>query len=61
MKIEDTAINQLMMAEDTGGEAGWNLYQSYARYNGGAIFVIVMTVCMFGWTIANTFFNIWLT
>lgn len=50
-----------MMAEDTGGEAGWNLYQSYARYNGGAIFVIVMTVCMFGWTIANTFFNIWLT
>lgn len=50
-----------MMAEETGGEAGWSLYQSYARYNGGGIFVAAIAISMFGWTIANTFFNIWLT
>lgn len=30
MKLEDPALNELMMAEETGGEASTGLYRSYA-------------------------------
>ena len=60
-KFEDPAINELMMAEETGGDAGFTLYNSYARYNGGGLFVLGIFFSMFGWMIFNTAFNIWLS
>jgi ATP-binding cassette subfamily C (CFTR/MRP) protein 1 len=61
MKIEDPTVNELIMAEQTTGDAGWSLYQSYARYNGGIIWILVIFFSMFGWMISNTCFNIWLS
>jgi ATP-binding cassette subfamily C (CFTR/MRP) protein 1 len=50
-----------MMAEESGGDAGWGLYQSYAQYNGGTIWIVGILFSMFGWMIFNTCFNIWLS
>lgn len=50
-----------MMAQETGGDAGWSLYKSYADYNGGTIWTIAILGSMFGWLIFNTCFNIWLS
>lgn len=61
VKIEDPAINELMMAEESGGDAGFGLYHSFAQYNGGMLWVVGIFVSMFGWMIFNTVFNIWLS
>jgi hypothetical protein len=61
LKIEDPAINELMMAEESKGEAGWALYRSYSEYNGGMVWAIAICFSMFAWLIFNTSFNIWLS
>lgn len=61
MKLEDPAVNELMMAEESGGDAGFTLYQSYAKYNGGMLWTVGILFSMFGWMIFNTLFNIWLS
>ena len=61
VKLEDPAVNELMMAEESGGDAGFTLYNSFAQYNGGMIWVCGIFFSMFGWMIFNTVFNIWLS
>lgn len=50
-----------MMSEESGGDAGFSLYHSYAKYNGGMLWTIGIFFSMFGWMIFNTLFNIWLS
>ena len=62
MKIDDPAVNELMMSEETNrDEAGYKIYQLYASLQGGILWFIAMSVVVVIWIIFNTSFNIWLT
>ena len=61
-KFEDSAVNELMMAEETGNkDATFSLYSSYCFYNGGFPYVAGILFSMVGWMLFNTAFNIWLS
>ena len=62
MKLEDPTVNELMMAEESSkDEAGFALYQLFASFQGGIIWVIGIAITVTLWVFFNTSFNIWLT
>lgn len=62
MKIEDPTVNELMMAQESSkDEAGFTLYQAFASFQGGIMWVIGIGISVILWIFFNTAFNIWLT
>jgi ATP-binding cassette subfamily C (CFTR/MRP) protein 1 len=51
----------MMTEESTGGDASWQLYRSYSKYNGGNWFIFALLIAMFGWMMFNAASNIWIS
>jgi hypothetical protein len=50
-----------MMAEESAGEVGFGLYKSFAKYNGGYFFMLIIFLIQVIWTFLNAGSNIWMS
>ncbi len=53
--------NELMMAEEDGGDVGFSLYLSYARYNKGYCYVAMVILVQVVWMASNAASNLWMS